>query len=154
MLFRSQEKASKYSDVYSWDAKKKRCVNKAETAASKTSPSGDDCGSASIFSELKGGNCKKAMDAVRDVRARNGALTDATMAATTVYSQMQATGATGAQDDAQTRQANIMKTLAMSKMLTGAISLSGAMQLKSAATGAEQANSTISGAQKIGRAHV
>jgi hypothetical protein len=143
------KKKEQYPLVYSWDSTKKRCVNKADTASSKAIPGTDECNNAAMFAgDLKGQNCKKALDVVRDVKARNSAVTDATTAATTAYSSLQATGATGAQDDAQTRQANIMKTLAMSKFVTGALSLSGAMQLKSAASGAADANSTISGAQK------
>lgn len=142
-------KAKEFSNVYSWDAKKHKCINKSDTASSRSLPSSDDCNSASLFSgDLKGQNCKKALDTTRDVKARNSALTEATTAATTAYSAMQANGATGAQEDAQTRQANIMKTLAMSKIATGALSLTGAMQLKSAASGAEDASSTITGAQK------
>lgn len=133
-------------DVYKWDEVRFRCINLADA---KSLPDNDDCSSASAFAgQLKGQNCKTALNAVHDVRTRNSALTDATTAATTAYSSMQATGATGAQDDAQTRQANIMKTLALSKLATGAINLQGAMQLQNAATGAEQANSTITSAQK------
>ncbi len=131
--------------LYTWDKIHFRCVDHSEVQAL---PDVDDCSSASVFTNLKGRNCKVAMEAVKDVGDRTSALTDATNAVTTAYSSMQATGATGSQDDAQTRQANIMKTLAISKLATGALNLEGAMQLKNAASGAETASSTISGAQK------
>jgi hypothetical protein len=144
-------KVTTYGDAFEWNPKTETCTNKAEKAATSRSAaaSSDECGTASMFEgDLKGQNCKKAMNTVRDVRARTGALTDATTAATTVYANMQANGATGAQEDAQTRQANVMKTLAISKMLTGALNIANAGQLKSAASGAEDANSAITGAQK------
>lgn len=138
-----------YKGVYHWDDKRKKCINDSENAANKAAPTSDECSSASIFNgDLKGQNCKAAMNMVKDVRARTGALTDATTAATVGYSNLQATGATGAQDDAQTRQANMMKTLAMGKIATGLLNIANAGQLKSAASGAEDANSTITGAQK------
>jgi hypothetical protein len=135
--------------AYQWKDEDSECVNLAEHMQGAPPTAYDECSNAAMMEgTLKGQNCKKALNAVHDVSARNSALSDATTAATTVYSNMQATGATGAQNDAQTRQANIMKTLALSKLATGALNLQGAMELKSAASGATSANSTITEAQK------
>ncbi|MGZ3718947.1 MAG: hypothetical protein ACXWR1_11425 [Bdellovibrionota bacterium] len=148
-LAECNQKHADFPDVWKWDDKKNKCISKADTAASKPLPDDGDCSTASVFSgDLKGQNCKKAMAVVKDTQARNSAVTDATTPATTAYTGLQATGATGAQDDAQTRQANIMKTLAMSKFATGLVNLASVAQLKSAASGAEAANSAITGAQK------
>ncbi len=142
-------KASQYPGVYQWDDSRQTCINKADQAAQRNYSNDDDCGSASMFAgDLKGENCKKALETVRDVQDRNSSLSDATNAAAGAYGNYQATSATGAQSDAQTRQANVMKTLAIAKFATGALSLSGAMQLKAAASGAEDANSTITGAMQ------
>jgi hypothetical protein len=144
-----EKKHSAYPDAYGWDDAKSRCISKANVASSKSLPESDDCSSASLFAgDLKGQNCKKAQAMVKDSEARTSAITGATTAATTVYSGMLATGATGAQGDAQSRQANIMKTLAMSKLATGLVNLMGAEQLRNAANDAAGASSTITGAQK------
>ncbi len=130
--------------MFAWRGGK--CVDLSQEVKNITDS--DECNNASIFSELKGKNCKKAADTIKSVQSRNSALTAATTAGTQAYSGFQAQQATGAQDDAQLRQANIMKAAAMSKFATGALNLAGAMQLKSAASGAEAANSTITEAQK------
>ncbi len=142
----AQKNDPKIKGVYDWDPVKNTCINYSET---KDLAESDECASASVFGgELKGQNCKKALQTVESVQSRSSALSDATTAATTTYANMQATGATGAQNDAQTRQANIMKTLALSKLATGAINLQGAMQLKGAAAGANDAHSTITSAEQ------
>ncbi len=96
----------------------------------------------------KGKNCKKALDTVKSVQSRGEALTQAGTATAQMYGTSQVTQATGAQDDAQMRQANMMKMLMVTKALTGAAQLAGAAQLKAAASGAEDANSTITAANK------
>jgi hypothetical protein len=128
---------------YEW--KGNTCVDRTEVKAISDS---DECNNASVFTELKGKNCKNALDAVKNVQARNSAITETTNAATTAYSGMQAMQATGNQDDALARQKNVYQALAVSKLATGALNLQGAMQLKSAASGAEDANSTITSAQQ------
>ena len=123
-----------------------RCVDLSQEVRNITDS--DECNNASIFTELKGKNCKKALDTIKSVQSRNSAITQATTAGTQAYSGYQAMQATGAQDDAQLRQANIMKGAAAAKFLSGAANLAGAMQLQGAASGAEAANSTITEAQK------
>lgn len=123
-----------------------KCVDLSQEVRNITDS--DECNNASIFTELKGKNCKKALDTIKSVQSRNSAITQATTAGTQAYSGYQAMQATGAQDDAQLRQANIMKGAAAAKFLSGAANLAGAMQLQGAASGAEAANSTITEAQK------
>ncbi len=131
-------------EIYAW--KNNKCVDLSQQVKNVTDS--DECNNASLFTELKGKNCKRAMETIKTVGSRNKALTEATNASTTAYTGYQAMQATGNQDDAQLRQANIMKAAAFSKLATGAMNLAGAMQLKSAASGAESANSTITEAQK------
>jgi hypothetical protein len=144
-----QKKIALYPTAFSWDDSKNKCVDKSEQASSKSLPDSGDCSSASAFAgDLKGQNCKKALDVVSSVNARNSAITGASTAAATVYTGAQASGATGLQDDAQTRSANMMKMVAFSKFATGITNMMGAAQLKNAANQAADANSTITGAYK------
>lgn len=143
------EKHAAYPAAYTWDKSKNKCINNADEASSKSLPDNDDCSAASVFAgDLKGQNCKKAQAVVKDAASRTSAVTDATTAATSAYSSLQASGATGNQDDAQTRQANIYKTLAFSKFATGLLNIVSAGQLRSAASDASSASSTITSAQQ------
>lgn len=141
---RAQKPPGKIMEVFRWEGGK--CVNLA--ANTKSITDADECNNASLFTELKGKNCKVALESVKSVKARTSAVTESTTAATTAYAGMQAMQATGAQDDAQSKQANVMQALAISKFATGALNLQGAMELKGAASGAEAAQSNISGAQQ------
>lgn len=129
--------------LYTW--RENKCVNLSEGKAITGS---DECNNADVFTDLKGKNCKKALDTVKNVQSRNSAISAAGTGMATLYGQGQVSQATGAQDDAQARQANMMKMLMATKLITGMGQLAGAAQLKAAASGAEEANSTITGAQK------
>jgi len=129
--------------LYTW--RDNKCINLSEGKAISGS---DECNNADVFTDLKGKNCKKAMDTVKSVQSRNNALTAAGTGAVSLYGQSQVSQATGAQDDAQARQANMMRSLMAVKLITGMGQLAGAAQLQNAGNAAEEANSTISAAQK------
>jgi len=129
--------------VFDW--KGDQCIELYEAKAITDS---DECNSANVFTDLKGKNCKNALETVNSVKARNEAVTQASTAATTAYSSLQASQATGEQGDAQAKQQQIYQVAGFSKLATAALNLQGAMQLKSAASGAEEASSTITSAQQ------
>jgi chemotaxis protein histidine kinase CheA len=132
--------------MWKWNDRTKQCDNLSDTKALTSS---GDCNAADVFAgSLKGEKCKAAMQKVDDVKSRNSALNDTSLALAQGYGMMQANMATGQQTDAQSRQANVMQMLAITKLATGGAQLEGAMELKNAASGAQSANSTISDAQK------
>lgn len=132
--------------VWKWDPATKTCESLANT---KSNNETGDCNNASLFKGgLKGQACKEAASTVKDVTSQNEALVASTTALTTGYSSAQAMGATGAQNDAQERQKKIMQALAISKIATGGLAMTNAARLKSAASDAEDASSSISSAQK------
>jgi len=134
--------------IWKWDAESKTCEDQSQTGGKSTSNSGD-CNNAEYFKGgLRGQACKETATTVKDVTSQNEALTASTTALTTVYSSAQSMQATGAQADSQDRQKKIMQALAISKIATGGLALTNAARLKSAASDAEGASSSISSAQK------
>jgi len=128
--------------VYKWDRYLKQCVeNEKETAAGECSEADRLRGS-----KLNGEACQEASSTIRDVAAQQDGIGTTTQAAATAYSSMQAMQATGAQEDALARQQKILQTMALAKIATGGLALSGAAQLKSAASDAEGAAVEIGGA--------
>ncbi|MCO5142078.1 MAG: hypothetical protein M9962_03195 [Oligoflexia bacterium] len=132
---------------FEWDESAFECKRLRNEA--KSNPNDGECSDADLFSgSLKGEACKKANDKAASVGARNAALSQTAAMVTTGYAGMQAQQTTGFQDDAFKRQQNVMKAMAISKLVTGGMAFTGAMELKSAASDAETANSNISEAHK------
>lgn len=134
--------------LWSWNDTTDRCEDR-RADATKSNPNSGECNNADLFKNgLKGEACGETAQTIKDVNTRQEAIGQATTAAATAYSGFQATQATGAQADAQNRQRQILQALAISKITTGGLALTGAAQLQSAAGSAEEASETITGAQK------
>lgn len=134
--------------MFEWDASKNDCVQNFKNGDKALAD--NECNQAEVFAggTLKGQNCKAATATVKEAQDRNKAITDTTVSLGTAYAQVNAMTASGKQDDAQKRQAQVLQGLAISKLISGGSALTGAAQMKSAATGAEQANQAMSGAYK------
>jgi hypothetical protein len=125
-------------------------TGKCEAKDAQSNPNTGECNDAELLrgTNLKGEACKNTASTIKDVKSQQESLTTTTQAMATGYSSMQASGATGQQSDAQIRQNNILRAMAISKLATGGLALMGATQLKSAAGDAEDASNSITGAAK------
>jgi hypothetical protein len=144
-----QKKMANAPGLYKWNVDKQTCEDQ-QAKNEKPNNNTGACNNAELMkgSNLKGENCKVAEDAVRDVKSRQEAVDQTALVATQAYAGMQASQTTGAQADVQQRQANVLKGLAMVKIASGVLAMSGAATLKSAASGAEEASTNINGAYK------
>lgn len=145
VAIREQSGGQVQKDMYKWEDGE--CVSQAK---SPTVAEGDgDCGNASQFEGgLRGENCKRAASTIKDVEARNKTVTETTTMATAAFAQVTAMTATGQQSNAQESQQKLMQGLALAKMASAGSQLAGAAQLKSAASGAEEASTKMNGAYK------
>ncbi|MGZ3692877.1 MAG: hypothetical protein ACXWQO_01415 [Bdellovibrionota bacterium] len=136
------------SGLYKWNEDKKVCEDQQAKNEKPNSNTGE-CNNAELMKgSLQGQNCKVAAEAVHDVKSRQEVAQQTALVATQAYSTMQAQQTTGTQQDVQQRQTNVLKGLAFMKLATGALAMSGAATLKSAASGAETASTNIDGAYK------
>ena len=135
--------------LWEWNESTEKCED-SRSASTKSNPNSGDCRDAELFKggDLRGQKCQEAATIVKDVGAQQEAITGAATSAATVFSTSQAQQATGAQGDAQARQQKIMQALAITKIATGGLALTNAARLKSAASDAEGASSSISEAHR------
>jgi len=144
----TEKKNNKENGVdWEWNAATGSCENLAH----KTRSVGDgDCSKADLYSgsSLKGQNCKIARNTVEEVNERNKALTEITVTGATSIAQVQAMAASGQQQDAQKRANKMLMGLSLAKIATGLSQGAGAVQLKNAASDAEEASTRMNNAYK------
>lgn len=132
---------------WKWNEKEQKCDNLAEK---KESVGNDDCSKANLYanSSLKGQNCKIARDTVEEVQERNKALNEITVTGATSVAQIQAMASSGQQQDAQKRANKMLMGLSLARLATGLSQGAGAVQLRNAASDAEDASTRMNNAYK------
>lgn len=126
-------------------------VDKAQGTDSSTSDSGGECMHAANFSgvtnengqNLSGQNCQSAVNAVKNVQARDNSISTLGSGAMTAMGTVETMQAGNGQSDAMTAQSNMLKTMAVIKGVQAASSLAGAAQLGAADLAAQNASGAM-----------